>query len=350
MTSSLKRLNCEMQRFFLIRITLLLLAFSGFSLYSQHYRNLALEGGGVRGIAITGALEVLDSIGWLKEMRQVAGTSAGSIQAMLLAAGYQPAEIRKFVMEVDFRQFNDGGYFFLGGGIRLKNRYGYYKGEALRDWLGGALAAKTGHANLNFRQLDSLARGNPAFRQLHVVVTDLSRQTHYTLSAQTTPEMEIRDAVRASCAIPFYYEPVVLNAKGRVIPADSARADARYLVDGGLVANYPYFVFDTFPGKTLGLVLEHPGLTDSLNLRGLADAPFPISQLTDYTEACYQIVLHHQKSCLTDEALRRHTAAISTGSISPRVRRLKEQEVQTLILNGRRGMHAFLQRYASEAK
>jgi hypothetical protein len=72
--------------------------------------------------------------------------------------------------------------------------------------------------------------------------------------------------------------------------------------------------------------------------------------LTDYTEACYQIVLHHQKSCLSDEALRRHTAAISTGNISPRVRRLKESEVQTLIQNGRQGMQAFLQRYASEAK
>jgi len=316
----------------------------------QHYRNLALEGGGVRGIAITGALEVLDSIGWLKEIRQVAGTSAGSIQAMMLATGYRPEEIRKLVQEVDFRQFNDGGYFFLGGGIRLKNKYGYYKGEALREWLGKAIDAKTGHADLRFRQLDSLARFNPAFRQLHVVVTDLSKQMHFTLSGSTTPDMEIRDAVRASCAIPFYYEPVVLNAGGKVVPSDSAGPGARYLVDGGLVANYPYFVFDTFPGKTLGLVLEHQGLTDSLNLRGSANAPFPISQLTDYTEACYQIVLHHQISCLSDEALRRHTAAISTGNISPRVRRLKESEVQTLIQNGRRGMQAFLLRYANEAK
>jgi len=327
-----------------------MLTFIAIPVRGQHYRNLALEGGGVRGIAITGALDVLDSIGWLRDIRQVAGTSSGSIQAMLLATGYQPADISKLVKELDYRQFNDGGYFFLGGGIRLKNHYGYYKGEALHDWLGRVLAAKTGKAELNFRELDSIAMRNPAFRSLHVVVTDLSRQTHFTLSAQTTPEMEIRDAVRASCAIPFYYVPVVLNAAGKVIPADSARADARYLVDGGLVANYPYFVFDTFPGKTLGLVLEHPGLTDSLNFRGSADAPFPISHLTDYTEACYQIVLHHQKSCLSDDALRRNTAAISTGSIGPRVRRLKEQEVQTLIQNGRQGMRAFLQRYTSEAK
>ena len=44
-----------------------------------HFRNLVFEGGGVKGIAYVGALEVLDQEGILKDIKRVAGTSAGAM-------------------------------------------------------------------------------------------------------------------------------------------------------------------------------------------------------------------------------------------------------------------------------
>src|SRR6185437_7140056 len=46
--------------------------------------DLALEGGGVKGIALVGAVLVLDEAGY--KIQRVAGTSAGAIAASLIAA------------------------------------------------------------------------------------------------------------------------------------------------------------------------------------------------------------------------------------------------------------------------
>src|SRR5262245_59229627 len=56
--------------------------------------NLVLEGGGVKGVAYAGALQVLQAKDVLPNIHQVAGTSAGSIAAALVALGYTPDEVQ----------------------------------------------------------------------------------------------------------------------------------------------------------------------------------------------------------------------------------------------------------------
>jgi len=58
----------------------------------SQFRNLVFEGGGVKGIAYVGAMEVLEEKGILGDVRRVGGTSAGAINAVLLAAGYSNDE------------------------------------------------------------------------------------------------------------------------------------------------------------------------------------------------------------------------------------------------------------------
>lgn len=52
-----------------------------FSQQNYTYKNLVLEGGGIRGLAYPGALQVLEGKGVLKNINRVAGTSAGAIIA-----------------------------------------------------------------------------------------------------------------------------------------------------------------------------------------------------------------------------------------------------------------------------
>jgi predicted acylesterase/phospholipase RssA len=62
------------------------------------------EGGGVKGIALAGALKGAEHLGvrWQK----VAGTSAGAITACLLAAGYTADELITILTEkMDFNKF-----------------------------------------------------------------------------------------------------------------------------------------------------------------------------------------------------------------------------------------------------
>ena len=63
------------------------------------------EGGGVRGIGLVGAISVAEAAGY--QFENVAGTSAGAIVATLLACGYNAAELKQTIGEIDFRSLTD---------------------------------------------------------------------------------------------------------------------------------------------------------------------------------------------------------------------------------------------------
>ena len=66
--------------------------------------NLALGGGGVRGIAHLGVVQCLMDNGY--KINGIAGTSAGGLFGAIIAAGHQPADIAKVVNKF----FGDGGF------------------------------------------------------------------------------------------------------------------------------------------------------------------------------------------------------------------------------------------------
>ena len=64
------------------------------------------EGGGVKGIALAGALSVLEERGYLPQ--NTAGASAGAIVAALLVAGYGAGELKSIIAGPDYGRFEDG--------------------------------------------------------------------------------------------------------------------------------------------------------------------------------------------------------------------------------------------------
>jgi len=132
------------------------------NIYAQPtpYRNLVFEGGGVRGLAYAGALEVLQEQGILQHIDQVAGTSVGAVSALLIAVGYTPAEIKTIMEELKIQSFNDGRFIFFGGFYRFFHHYGWYRGDRFERWVGKLVAAKTGNTDLNFTQLHALHIAN----------------------------------------------------------------------------------------------------------------------------------------------------------------------------------------------
>ena len=106
--------------------------------------DLVLEGGGVKGIGLVGALAVLDEHGL--EPRSIAGTSAGAIAAVLTAAGYTPAELRSILIDLDFQKFKDKGWEnqlpLIGAPLSLFKDLGVYEGRFFFDWISELLAEK----------------------------------------------------------------------------------------------------------------------------------------------------------------------------------------------------------------
>ena len=58
------------------------------------------SGGGIKGLALIGAYEAIESKGFT--FKRLAGTSAGSIIAGLVAAGYSSQELKDLLDHLDF--------------------------------------------------------------------------------------------------------------------------------------------------------------------------------------------------------------------------------------------------------
>lgn len=191
-----------------------------------HFRNLVFEGGGVKGIAYIGAMQVLHKEGILPNIQRAGGTSAGAINATLFALGFTTAEQRQILKQLDFNNFMDDSWGVLRDTERLITKFGWYKGEFFREWIGELIKKKLGVPYATFRDLKEAGRP-----ELYVYGTNLSTRFGEIFSHEHTPTVRIADAVRISMSIPLFFE-AVRNVRDDVY------------VDGGVLNNYPIKLFD----------------------------------------------------------------------------------------------------------
>ncbi|MEK4255345.1 patatin-like phospholipase family protein [Ureibacillus sp. FSL K6-2830] len=205
------------------------------------------SGGGIKAFAFVGAYQVLSEKGFT--FKRVAGTSAGSIVAAFIAAGFTVKEIEKALEELDTKSLLDPPKFsktlpFIKW-LNLYFRLGLYKGKALERWLYKKLAEK-----------DVYAFGDLPKDSLKVVTSDLTNgriiviPDDLHLYGKDWRDFSVAKALRMSCGIPFFFEPVMLsNGKGHSV-----------FVDGGVLSNFPLWIYDNGKRKRplLGLKLSRP--------------------------------------------------------------------------------------------
>jgi NTE family protein len=222
--------------------------------------DLVCEGGGVKGVGLAGAYSVLEEHGY--RVQNVAGTSAGAITAALIAAGYTAEELKKIVFELDFLQFEDKGWEdripLFGKGVSLLSDQGIYEGNRFREWIGGLLEEKHIKTFADLRTGDE----DPRFAyRLQVIASDVSARRLLVLPRDAAilgiepDELEVALAVRMSMSIPIFFEPVRIENK--------QTNHEHLIVDGGMLSNYPLWLFDCDTSQipdwpTFGLLLVEP--------------------------------------------------------------------------------------------
>ncbi|MGQ1797897.1 patatin-like phospholipase family protein [Kocuria oceani] len=143
----------------------------------EQYADLVLEGGGVKGIALVGAIEVPEERGY--RFKRVAGTSAGSIVGALVAAGVPAKELVRIMDSVRYPDFRDGTRYTrhtAGKALGILARNGIYLGEHLRSWLQSQLdeyGVRT-FADLHYTDDERPPAPERAFK-LVVTASDISR-------------------------------------------------------------------------------------------------------------------------------------------------------------------------------
>ena len=123
---------------------------------AYHFRNLVFEGGGVKGIAYLGALDVLNDKGILAHIQRIGGTSAGAINAILLGLGFTPKETKDILWGLDFNEFMDDSWGVVRDTDRLIGEFGWYKGDYFRKWIAKLIKEKTGNSESTFADIEAM--------------------------------------------------------------------------------------------------------------------------------------------------------------------------------------------------
>ena len=311
--------------------------------------NLIFEGAGIRGIAYCGALMELDDRGLLAGVKRVGGTSSGAITASLLSVGYSPNEIYDIIGNTDFEKFNDGKLGFIGGIYRTKKYLGWYKGDRFLEWLEDLIGYKTGNKNITFKELATRAKADSHFKELLIAATSLNHQQTILFDLQTYPEMRIADAVRASMAVPLYFEPVIINDKGAVVEQSEMKNSDHICVDGGFTANFCIQAYDNRNdlnnlnvASTLGLRIDSDEqILNDKNDRALAYQK--IRTPADFIKALYYITKETMNRQPLTETDWQRTVSISDADIGPKVKKLSGSQKEKLILSGRKGVAVYFE-------
>lgn len=329
---------------------------------AQHERSgrtqradLVLEGGGVKGIALAGAVLGLAEGGY--GFARIAGTSAGAIVGAILAGLQRSGEpvdrLSEIARSLDYRRFRDRGFpgralgplGFLGDGLSVLFEGGAYEGDYLAEWLGGVLRDLGVETFGDLRLDDPGGDGAMHHRyRLVVMASDLSRRRlaqlpwDYREYGLDPDEQRVVDAVRASASIPYFFEPVHLaGARG-----------TSTLVDGGLLSNYPISTFDRLdetPPRwpTIGVRLDAPEAD-------AATAPRPVRGPVRTGVALVQTAI---EACQAEHVLDRCNIArsvyVDTAGVAAVDFDLTEDEQEALLRAGAEGARAFLDAWNFDA-
>ncbi len=255
--------------------------------------DLVFEGGGVKGLALVGALSVLEERGY--EPQGIAGTSAGAVLTALLAAGYTAVELREIFLDLDFRSLQDATWEdripFLGTPLSFLKDQGIYEGRALLEYLRELLADRSVKTfgdlvdpvyidQTRHRYRAQVIASDITGRRLLVLPRDASR-----LGVEDPDSFEVALAVRMSSSIPFYFEPV--KFRNRRTGRD------HLIVDGGVLSNFPVWLFDTDDvprWPTFGLKLVEPDPRTPLAGR-IGEADYPANRIEATIDYVKSLVL-----------------------------------------------------------
>lgn len=310
--------------------------------------DLVLEGGGVKGIALAGAVSVLMERGF--SFPRVAGTSAGSIVGALVASGMSADRMVEVLRTTSFERFQDTAWIdripVLGPALSVAFEHGLFEGDYFEALLAEMLpdVAET-FAGLRLPDDPNSTLVDDQRFSLVVMAADVSLRRlvrlpwDYREIYRTDPDEEsVITAVRASMAIPFFFEPVTKHYfRGEGVERTPVQST---LVDGGMLSNFPVAVFDRTDGlpprwPTFGVKLSTRPDDERMPSRAGSPLSLALAMISTMRE-------FHDGMHIDQPVVRDRTIFVDTFGIKATDFDLSREDTERLYQSGRVSAERFL--------
>jgi NTE family protein len=315
--------------------------------------DLVLEGAGVKGVGLVGAVSTLAEAGY--RFPRVAGTSAGAVVGAYVVAlqhaGEPLSRLEDIARSLNYAKMRDRGVLGRAAGplarvvdgLSLAFDGGVFEGDYLRAWVAGSLADLGVRTFGDLRVADEDSSLPPEQRySLVVMASDVSGKRlvrwpwDYRLYGLDPDEQSVADAVRASASIPFFFEPVTLRSRD-----ESGNTIVSTMVDGSVLSNFPIAMFDRadalpprWPTFGVRLSMRRDGRVSTHEVRGTVS--LALSLVETMLEAC-------DAQLIDDPCVQARSVFVDTSGVSPVDFGISEEQQELLLAAGREATVGFLQ-------
>lgn len=274
--------------------------------------NLIFEGGGVLGIAYTGVLDYLYSNNLTKNLQRTAGTSSGAVAACITSFRLPFEDVKTIAESLNYKKVPskdteemdssfveditdkvESAFGDLSCIYRLITRYGWYSSQYFYRWIKDVIAGQFNDKKQppytfeDFKN-SSLHKDNRTFLDLFITGTNLTTGTCRIFSYETTPWMEVAEAVRISISIPLFFEALEIRQ-----PDITGDGPANVFCDGGVLNNYPIRLFDS---DKFNPVLVRGANMETLGVRFMSkNKKYEINNLLDFIGSLVLTSTHVQQ-------------------------------------------------------
>ena len=174
---------------------------------------LVMKGGGIKGLAYVGALEILQDY---HEFDWYSGTSAGAIAALLLGSGHNVTELNEILASKNFGDFKDANLFQMIKNLIVEK--GLYKADTFVEWIDGILSEKLeSPVAVRLQDLPKRTTVYASRKDKKALIFDSHVEASKSQSASF--------AARCSMSIPYMFTP--------------QSSEGMRVVDGGTQNNFP---------------------------------------------------------------------------------------------------------------
>ena len=201
-------------------------------------KNLVLAGGGAKNLFIIGLLQKIN----IDHISNYAGVSSGSIVIYLLSIGYTPFEIEQLALELDLTSFM--GEPSIENILLLKSITNL---DNLKVVLQTLTNYKLKKDTITFQDLYKKTN-----KIIQIGVTSLTNTNFTIFNYKNYPNVNIIDAILASCSLPGIFPPYKINNS--------------YYCDGGVLNNCPIDIFQNDIKNTIAFMFEIPPYSNNFNI------------------------------------------------------------------------------------